>query len=144
MTSYPYNETFGLYLAVLKKSDPSPLLPESDEDKGVGSAPLRRPNPDAADSVDQTADRAPRTPVSVQIDFDRLQQRIIAVGSIPLRDYSHLKAGAAGTVYYLETTAASAEDTPPPDATAPPGPRGSTLHRYRLSDRRAVTFMTNV
>src|SRR5207247_11426256 len=39
MTSYDREETFGLYLAVLKKSDPSPLLPESDEDKGVGSAP---------------------------------------------------------------------------------------------------------
>jgi tricorn protease len=140
MTSYPYNETFGLYLAVLKKSDPSPLLPESDEDKGVGSAPARRPNPDAADGPDQTADRAPRPPVSVQIDFDRLQQRIIAVGGIPGRDYSRLKAGVAGTVYYLEASAAGADDAPV-DAVAP---RGSTLHRYRLSDRRAATFMGNV
>ena len=39
MTSYDHDENFGLYLAVLKKTDASPLLPESDEDKGVGSAP---------------------------------------------------------------------------------------------------------
>ena len=39
MTSYDHEETFGLYLAVLKKSEPSPLLPESDEDRGVGSVP---------------------------------------------------------------------------------------------------------
>src|SRR5205085_4596789 len=39
MTSYDHDENFGLYLAVLKKGEPSPLLPESDEDKGVGSAP---------------------------------------------------------------------------------------------------------
>ncbi len=39
MTSYDREETFGLYLAVLKKGEPSPLLPESDEDQGVGSAP---------------------------------------------------------------------------------------------------------
>ena len=39
MTSYDHDETFGLYLAVLKKGEPSPLLPESDEDKGIGNAP---------------------------------------------------------------------------------------------------------
>src|SRR5207249_7208420 len=39
MTSYDHDENFGLYLAVLKKGEPSPLLPESDEDGGVGSAP---------------------------------------------------------------------------------------------------------
>ena len=38
MTSYDREETFGLYLAVLKKGEPSPLLPESDEDPGVGGA----------------------------------------------------------------------------------------------------------
>ena len=37
MTSYDHDENFGLYLAVLKKSDSSPLLPESDEDRGVGT-----------------------------------------------------------------------------------------------------------
>jgi tricorn protease len=31
-------ENFGLYFAVLKKGDASPLLPESDEDRGVGTA----------------------------------------------------------------------------------------------------------
>ena len=35
MTSYDRQENFGLYLAVLKKGEASPLLPESDEDTGV-------------------------------------------------------------------------------------------------------------
>jgi tricorn protease len=39
MTSYDRNENFGLYFAVLKKGEPSPLLPESDEDTGVSAAP---------------------------------------------------------------------------------------------------------
>jgi tricorn protease len=39
MTSYEHTQTFGLYCAVLKKGEPSPLLPESDEDQGVGTAP---------------------------------------------------------------------------------------------------------
>ena len=42
MTSYDHEENFGLYLAVLKKGEPSPILPESDEDHGVGSAPAAR------------------------------------------------------------------------------------------------------
>jgi len=39
MTSYDHTENFGLYLMVLKKGEPSPLLPESDEDTGVTFAP---------------------------------------------------------------------------------------------------------
>src|ERR1044072_7240369 len=41
MTSYDHIPTFGLYLAVLKKTDSSPLLPESDEDRGVGTGTRR-------------------------------------------------------------------------------------------------------
>jgi tricorn protease len=135
MTSYPYNETFGLYLAVLKKSDPSPLLPESDEDKGVGSAPARRANGDE-DEPGAPGDRAPRPAGPVQIDFNGLSQRIVSVPGVPLREYSHLKAGAAGTVYYLETLPGSGADAQ--------SARGMTIHRYRLRDRRAVVFMANV
>src|SRR5262249_57068829 len=46
MTSYDHSESFGLYLAVLRKGEPSPLLPESDEDAGVTFAPGRG-TPDA-------------------------------------------------------------------------------------------------
>src|SRR5882724_9432315 len=158
MTSYDHDETFGLYCALLKKGEASPLLPESDEAKGVGSVPSfgggggggrggrggapgaggAAADPAAADA-DQPpqAPRGPRTPVTVQIDFEGLQQRIISVPGIPERQYSELKAGVAGTVYYLEAPAGGG------------GGRGggggsSTLQRYRLSDRRATPFVTGV
>src|SRR5213078_961602 len=38
MTSYDHPENLGLYLAILQKDVPSPLLPESDEDAGVAPA----------------------------------------------------------------------------------------------------------
>ncbi len=168
MTSYDHNENFALYLAVLKKSEPSPLLPESDEDRGVTFAPGRGEppapgqapggrggrggNPDVSGAPptteagggggnDQPAQPArPRTPVTVQIDFDGLQQRIISVPGIPEREYSKLKAGAAGTVYYLEAGAPGGRGAAPADGT----PSGSTLHRYRLSDRRTAVFVNGV
>jgi len=145
MTSYDHNQTFGLYLAVLKKDEPSPLLPESDEDTGVSSAPGGRGRgaapdaaadaPAAAGDEPPQAPRAPRTPVTVQIDFDGLHQRILSIQGIPSSEYSELRAGAAGTVYYLEAAAGGGRGG---------GAGGSVLQRYRLSDRRAVPFVTGV
>ncbi|MDH4064626.1 MAG: protease, partial [Acidobacteriota bacterium] len=128
MTSYDREETFALYLAVLKQSEPSPLLPESDEDPGVPGA---RP---AGDDPRETSvgSVAPGPVPAVQIDFDGLQQRIIPVAGVPSRPYGQLEAGVAGTVFMLEA--------PPPGL----GTRGNTLHRYTLSDRKAVAFQANV
>jgi tricorn protease len=127
MTSYDREVNFALYLAVLKKGEASPLLPESDEDPGV-SATSSRPSRD-----DQDDNASPRVPVRVEIDFDGLQQRILPVPGVPERQYAQLKAGIGGSVYFLEAPA------------GPGGPnRGSTLHRFKLSDRRGSVFVNNV
>ena len=76
----------------------------------------------------------------MQIDFDGLQQRIIAVPGVPERQYSELNAGVAGTVYYLEAAARPRRAR----RAAGGGGGGSTLQRYRLSDRRAAPFVTGV
>ena len=132
MTSYDHSENFGLYLMVLKKSEPSPLLPESDEDSGVTFAPGRgEPGapgqggrggrgggrgaapadaagdaaPAAETPAQPQADRAARGPANVQIDFDGLAQRILAIPGVPARGYGRLKAGVAGTVFYEQAAA---------------------------------------
>jgi tricorn protease len=155
MTSYDREENFGLYLAVLKKGEASPLLPESDEDAGVGNRPVgaapQTPNactarrggsgggpPDSSQESpsDQPPTAArPRTPVTVQIDFEGLQQRIISVDGVPERQYSELRSGVAGTVFYLEAGAGEGRGG---------AGGGSTLERYRVSDRRASTFVSGV
>jgi tricorn protease len=150
MTSYDHDENFGLYLAVLKKTEASPLLPESDEDKGVGTG-RRAPAPgacpgDRTSAADESSQgesapvatptpRAPRPPVSVQIDFDGLQQRIVSVPGVRERQYSELHAGTEGTVFYLET----GRNQPG----GGPG-AGSELSRYRLCDRKVTSFATSV
>jgi tricorn protease len=150
MTSYEYDPTFGLYLAVLNKTDPSPLLPESDEDTGVGTGTPAAPGGGrggrqggaGGDPSDATADapqqpRGPRQPVTVQIDFDGLRNRILAIPGIPARGYSNLQAGVAGTVFYIEPAAAGGGGRGG-------GGGGAVLQRYRLSDRRAAPFVTGV
>lgn len=117
MTSYDHQPSYGLYLAVLKKDEASPLLPESDEEAASAAA---------------KANGA----VNVEIDFENLQQRVVAVAGVPERPYRALKAGAAGTVFYSEALGR--------------GPRGggqqgpATLQRYRLSERKAAVFASGV
>ncbi|RPJ58721.1 MAG: hypothetical protein EHM24_28485, partial [Acidobacteria bacterium] len=154
MTSYDREETFGLYLAVLKKGAPSPLLPESDEDPGVQATPPPgppggggggRPGPGGrggaeaagepgAGQAEQPAEGGatrPRAPVAVEIDFDGLPKRIISIPGVANGQHSSLRPGVAGTVFYLEAAAGA-------------GGGGSVLHRYRLSERRAASFATGV
>ncbi|MGI9067569.1 MAG: S41 family peptidase [Pyrinomonadaceae bacterium] len=146
MTSYSHDENFGLYMAVLKKGDASPLLPESDEDRGVGTG--RRtpppgscagdPLPPESAPADQTAaptSRGPRSPVTVQIDFDGLPQRIVSVPGVRERQYSELRSGPDGTVFFLDAQAATG---------GPGGAPGNELLRYRLCDRRVATFVNGV
>ena len=153
MTSYDHAENFGLYVAVLKKGEASPFLPESDEDAGIGSGrpsvgPGRGGPPSPAASAGQAgetpeqaggeqpaAGRPSQKPVIVQIDFDSVQQRVLAVPGVPERQYSKLRAGVAGQVFYLEAGSGGGRGG---DAA---GGGGSTLQRYRLSDRKAATFV---
>src|SRR5206468_9441967 len=99
MSNYDHTETFGLYAAVLKKSDPSPFLPESDEEgsaardagggfgRGGRGGGAGAPGADsAAGNADARPLPAPRPPLpAVTIDFDGLQHRILSVPGVPDR-----------------------------------------------------------
>lgn len=142
MSKYDRPETRSLYLAILAKGEASPLLPESDEEAArmsaqrdsAATATAARPRQDGArsDSV-----REPAAPVRpVRIDFDGLPQRIVAVAGVVDRDYSALRAGPAGTVFFLEPV--------PATGTSGGGNGGNLLHRYQLSTRRASVFLNGV
>ncbi len=143
MSNYDHTETFGLYLAVLSKNDTTPFTPQSDDENGKPAEPMNggrggrggRGAMAGGEEGAAPAPRAPRAPVTVNLDFDGLQSRIIAVPGIPERQYSRVKAGAPGTVYYLEAGAGGGGRG---------GFGGGTLHRYRLSERRSSPFVTGV
>jgi tricorn protease len=134
MTSYDRETTYGLYFAILKKGEPTPLLPESDEDEGISAD--RSDDSTGRRTAGPPVRRSAAEPVTVTIDFDGLSQRIISVPGVPVRQYTQLAAGAAGTVFYREVTAGGGGGFG--------GGAGTTLHRYRLSDRRAQQFVTAV
>jgi len=113
----------SLYLAVLRKNIPSPLSRESDEEKGVRKE--EKPKDTKAAAAE---------PFS--IDFDGIQNRILTV-PIPAGEYSTLRAGAAGQVFYLESVPVTGD-------VGPSGPPRVNLHRYDLNERKDDTLLNGV
>ncbi len=117
----------AIYLAVLSASEPSPLLPETGDEP-----PPPPPQEPRAEPTPAQPPAAPRT-VNVRIDFDRIEQRILAV-NIPAGDYSNLVAGAGGSFYYTE----------PILTTAVGGLPALRLQRYQLKERTAAPFLEGI
>jgi tricorn protease len=128
----------SLYLAVLRKDLPSPLAPESDEEKPADEKPkeeAQKPEAQAKGSGKAAAAKpATKPPEPVKIDFEGLDQRILAL-PVPPGNYRNLQAGTAGQIYYL-----TMPSTPPRE----PGPRGGTLHRFDLDKRKHETLIPGV
>ncbi len=121
-------KTNGVYVALLRNDEPTPFTPESDEEKATRDTAVAlseaRGLPSAAP---RDTTRTPRTP-DVRIDFDRFDRRIIAL-SMPVRDYSGLIPGAAGTVFVAERI---------------DNQLGVTLHKWDMAKRKSEVFSAGV
>ncbi len=121
MSSFPFQTSRGVYAIVLKKTDSSPLSPESDEEKIVD--PAATPKPPAKPE-----------PVTVTIDFDRIGQRIVTM-PLPVRNYAGIVAGRTGNFYLLESI---------PPAGTTPGPGSTAVHKFDVEKRKAEKILDNV
>src|SRR5262249_13095040 len=82
-----------------------PLAPESDEEKGEQAASTEgggrgrggRGGPGGGGAATPA-----EPPKPVRIDFDKIQQRTIAIIALPPRDYRGMASGKAGLPYVLE------------------------------------------
>jgi tricorn protease len=108
MTSLQRPITRSVYVMVLKKDSPSPLAPESDEEKGKEADKGdkdKKPDADKAkDDKDKDKDKdktKEEKPVAVEIDLENISQRILAL-PIPARNYYGLYAGKAGVLFLGE------------------------------------------
>ncbi len=123
--------TGSVYLIVLSKDEPSPLAPESDEEKPAGEKKADEKKPEVTKTEASEAEGAKpagkeKKPPDVKIDFDNILQRVLAL-PMPARQYVGLQAGKAGTLLALEA--------PPSVPGTPAG--GVTVHRFDLKQRRA-------
>jgi len=158
MSSYPHRPTRSAYICVLKKDLPSPLAPESDEeksgdekkddkkddrsqDKPAEGTEEKKDGEKTEEQAEKRSDAASKssdkkTPPKVEVDFDNISQRILAL-PIPARDYAGLVAGKANMLFLVER----ANDRP---MNAAPGPVGATLHKFDLEKRKLDKVLDGV
>ena len=138
MSAYAHNVTRSVYVAVLRKDLPSPLAPESDEEKITEEKKAEGATGDAAKPADKPeekkADVAAAKPAEkkeapkVNIDFDNIGQRILAL-PIPNKNYVGLDVGKPGTLWVAEL---------------PEGAQGVTLHKFDLDKRKLDKVIDNL
>ncbi len=142
--------TRSAYLIVLKKDTPSPLAPESDEEKSASDD--AKPDADKSPKPEEKAEEnaGPTSPeekakaqdakparaakaegVVVKIDAENISQRILAL-PIPARNYGQLVAGKAGTIFLME------------DPSRPGPDQQTTLYRFDLTSRKAERLMEGI
>lgn len=111
--------TGNVYAVVLRKDLPSPLAPESDEEK--------------TEAVNAEAPKPPakKEPLAVTIDFEDIEQRILSL-PIPARNFTGLLTGKAGTLFLQESLPAVT------------GATGATIHRFDLDKRKFEKVLDNV
>lgn len=131
MSSYERPVNRNLYVAVLRKDDPSPLAPESDEEIIPDEPATASDGAPAGDS--EAGATGPSEPV--RIDLEGLDQRIVAL-PVPPGDYHRLQV-AEGRLFYLKSAAERWID--------PEGaPNANVLNAYELKTRKSDVFVDKV
>jgi tricorn protease len=145
MSSFDRPVNRNLYVMVLSQADPSPLAPESDDEKPAPTQPVdtagkpASPAPDDQAAAPAAAEAKPGEPekkplpVQVKIDLEGLQQRILAL-PVPARDYMGLQS-AEGRLFYLEP-----DSTRPVQAESP----SFNLKVWDLKERKEEIFIEKV
>ena len=143
--------TRSVYAVVLKKGDPNPVEPQSDDekiakpeekgkdaDKDKDKSKEKDKAKDADkkdDKKDEKKDDKKEEAVTVTIDFDGIGQRII---SLPIKaaNYAALDPGKAGTLYVTETPLVQPLD-------GPPFPQ-LTMSKFDLTTRKMEPFLAGI
>ncbi|HNX98677.1 MAG TPA: PDZ domain-containing protein, partial [Candidatus Aminicenantes bacterium] len=96
LSEYPHEPVANIYLAVLSRTEPSPLKAESDEEESKKEAD---PAPQAKGKPGD-AKPAPEATKPIRIDLDGIGDRIVAL-PLPTRSYADVQAGD-NRVFYTE------------------------------------------
>lgn len=114
----------NLYVTVLDKASPNPLLKESDEEK-VTAEPAKDLNKDKIEKKKIKINEDITSVLKTIIDIEHLTDRILAL-PIPPGDYSSLTAGQEKQIYYLENPSFQSADGSVP----------SKLHNFSIESKK--------
>ncbi len=117
--------SYGAYVAVLRKEDPTPFTPQSDEEVADTAKTDKQTK---EKSSKKTTKKKEDTGISVRIDVDGIGKRIVAL-PVPGRNYNRIAAATPGVVFLAER----AENTP-----------GLTLRRFDMKKRKGDIFTGGV
>jgi tricorn protease len=126
MSSTDGDLTRGIYLAVLDDEEPSPFLPKSDEEADEDEAEEKEDDEDGNDDAKKVNKK--KNSVEVKIEFDGIDQRILAV-DVPERSYGDVQAGPEGTLFFAERV---------------DNETGVRLHKYDLKEQKDEIFLRGV
>jgi tricorn protease len=126
MSSEAHPVTRSAYIVVLGKTTPSPLLPESDEEKVQETA---KPQSKPAASTKAAA----KSPVKVTIDFQGILQRTLAL-PLPPANYVGLSAGKTGEIFLTQM----------PLVLINFGPPNLTVTKFDLKSRKTQPIVSGV
>jgi tricorn protease len=138
LSSFQHPVIRNVYAVVLKKTDPNPVEPQSDEEK-VAAKPDEKTKDaeksketDKKDGDKKDADKKDEPPV-VTIDLEGIGQRIV---SMPIRaaNYVGLNTGKAGILYLQEVV----------DVPRLTEPTLGTVTKFDLSTRKTEPFVAGV
>jgi tricorn protease len=145
LSSYQHPVTRNVYAVVLKKGDPNPVEPQSDEEK-IAKADEKKDEKDKDKDKDKEKDKGKDTDKkdekkddkkdetpTVTIDFDGIGQRIV---SLPIRaaNYVQLDAGKTGVLFLSEIV----------DVPRFTEPTLVTVTKFDLSTRKTDPFVGGV
>jgi tricorn protease len=145
LSSFQHPVSRNVYAVVLQRGDPSPVTPESDEEKTANDKNDAEKAKDGdkgkeADKSDKskTADKGKEgdrkeESVSVTIDIDQIGRRIVAM-PIKSANYVGLAAGKAGILFTMEV--------PPVPSLTEPTPL--TVSKFDLNSRKTELFLNGV
>jgi tricorn protease len=134
MSSIGRTVSRSAYVIVLDKTLPSPLAPQSDDEKAAAADKKSEEKPADVEAAKTKAD-AKEAKKDTRIDLDGIAQRVLAL-PVPARNYQAVYAGKTGIVYFAEGD--------PVQLSAGEGDAELVIQRFDLDKRKAEKFVDGV
>jgi tricorn protease len=134
LSSFQHPVSRSIYAVVLKKGDPSPVEPQSDEEKAASDEKAKDADKDKSKEADKSADKGKegdkKDEVKVTLDLDGIGQRIVAL-PIKAANYIGLDTGKTGVLFLSEI----------PDVPSLTEPTAVSVSKFDLSTRKTEPFL---